>query len=312
VNLADERLGARVLSASDEFFASKENLIKHSPAIFIPDKYTDRGKWMDGWESRRRRGPGHDSCVVKLCGPGLARGIIVDTSHFTGNYPESCSIEGCEDLEKADWFEIVPRAPLRGNGENLFSAASQKRCSAVRLNIFPDGGVARLRVFGEIAPRKFSLASDLAAITNGASAVCCSDEFFGCMESPLLPGFATDMSDGWETRRRRGLGNDWLVVRLACPARIHRIELDTDHFKGNFPQSASVESASLNRKVLADEVRQITWRPLLLQTPLKADFRHVFEISPRDRSLADHLRLQIYPDGGIARFRVFGESDAWV
>ncbi|HEX2715238.1 MAG TPA: hypothetical protein VHM88_23920, partial [Candidatus Acidoferrales bacterium] len=155
VDLASERLGGVVLAANDEFFAPKENLLKPAKPIFIEGKYTDAGKWMDGWETRRRRTPGFDWCLIRLGLPGILRGVIVDTAHFKGNYPEHCSLEGCTldgnpDAEKLTgretrWDEILPKSGLKGDVENRFVIETPQRSTHLRFNIFPDGGVARLR-----------------------------------------------------------------------------------------------------------------------------------------------------------------------
>src|SRR5690348_836619 len=152
VDLASARLGGQALATNDDFFAEKENLIKPEPPVFIPGKYTDRGKWMDGWETRRRRTPGHDFCVIRLGLGGAIEGVDVDTSHFKGNFPEACSIEACESatdkLDEAAWGEILPRSPLAGDTHNLFPIHDARRLTHLRLHIYPDGGVARLRVHG--------------------------------------------------------------------------------------------------------------------------------------------------------------------
>src|SRR5688500_14013608 len=155
IDLASARVGGAALIANDEFFAPKEGLIKPGPALWREGEYTERGKWMDGWETRRRREPGYDWCILRLGLPGIIHGVIVDTRFFTGNYPEACSIEACavEGLpdphalaENAEWTEILPRSSLRGDTANPFSVSTAARFTHVRLNIFPEGGVARLRV----------------------------------------------------------------------------------------------------------------------------------------------------------------------
>jgi len=160
VDLAGARLGGSVLYATDDFFAPKENLLKPDKPVWKEHEYTDRGKWMDGWESRRKRVPGHDFAVIRLGLPGVLRGVVVDTSYFRGNYPESCSIEACalppeSDLDAllaAEWIEVLPRAALKGDSENEFPIGAPYAVTHLRFNIFPDGGVARLRVHGEVVP----------------------------------------------------------------------------------------------------------------------------------------------------------------
>src|SRR3989338_3126061 len=149
-DLAVETLGGRAIVSSDEFFAPKENLVRSAQPVFVADRYTDRGKWMDGWESRRRRSPGFDYCVVQLGLRGVVRGVVVDTSFFKGNYPEYCSIEGTDSqvLETAMWRTLVSKLPLCGDTLNGFAVNDSAPVSLVRLNIYPDGGVARFRVHG--------------------------------------------------------------------------------------------------------------------------------------------------------------------
>jgi allantoicase len=327
VDLAAERLGGRVIAANDEFFAPKENLLKVSKPIFIEGKFTARGKWMDGWETRRRRTPGHDWCIVRLGLPGTIRGIIVDASFFKGNYPERCSIEGC-DLgsgppyrnekkallaAKTKWVELLPESRLAGDSQNPFPIEHPGRFTHLRLNIFPDGGVARLRVHGEVAPRASRSPHaqfDLVAVENGGRIIASSDQFFGEPLNMLMPGLARNMGEGWETRRRRGPGHDWAIVKLGTPGIIRRIEVSTAHFKGNFPESCAIDAcfaADAAADAGADALKE--WKPLLAKSPLKANARHAFRKQLHKIGPATHLRLNIYPDGGISRFRVFGAAN---
>src|SRR5882672_8442584 len=314
IDLASERLGGAVLFANDEFFAPKENLLKPSVPVFIEGKYTDLGKWMDGWESRRRRTPGFDWCLVRLGLPGVIRGIVVDTSHFKGNYPESCSLEACaldglgtnEQLtgDSVSWTEVLPKVNLNGDSLNPFAISSHERWTHLRFKIYPDGGVARLRVYGEVLPdlgrlKQIGGEIDLAAAENGGLVLSCSDMFFGNRHNLLMPGRAVNMSDGWETRRRRGPGHDWNLVALAGRARIRAIELDTSHFKGNFPDTCSVEACDGNPE-------KAEWHEILGRTKLQAHTRHVFVEELADDGPATHLRLNVFPDGGVSRMRVFG------
>ncbi|MGH7528375.1 MAG: allantoicase [Gemmatimonadales bacterium] len=312
VDVAAARLGGTVLLANDEFFAPKENLLQASKPVWREGEYTDRGKWMDGWETRRRRTPGHDWCLVRLGVPAVVHGVVVDTSFFKGNYPEQCSLEACAvdgtaDAEalaegnEVEWTAILPRSALRGDAENSFPVAHRDRITHLRFNIFPDGGVARLRVYGEPVthPRlRPDVEADLAALENGGLVVGCSDMFFGHRHNLILPGRSTHMGDGWETKRRRGPGHDWIVVRLAARGVIRRIEVDTDHFKGNAPESCSVEVGD------APGATPEHWTTLLGRTALRPDTQHQFEVSAAGP--ASHARLAIYPDGGIARLRLLG------
>ncbi|MFL5422592.1 MAG: allantoicase [Myxococcales bacterium] len=326
IDLAAERAGGSVLLANDEFFAPKEALIKTTPAEWREGVYNERGKWMDGWETRRRRTPGYDWCIVRLGIPGIIRGVVVDTSFFRGNYPESCSIEaaaveGTPDAETvaraASWTEILARSPLQGDSRNEFVVQRATPFTHLRLNIYPDGGVARLRVHGEgyFDARRHHPGSeiDLAAAENGGQVLLVSDMFFGNRHNAIMPGRSTHMGDGWETRRRRGPGHDWAIVKLATRGTVHRVEVDTDHYKGNAPGRCMVESCDARSVPNADiqtlASRVGAWRVLLGETPLEPHTRHRFtELTASGP--ATHVRLNIYPDGGIARLRLYGMPES--
>ncbi|MEP6636771.1 MAG: allantoicase [Acidobacteriota bacterium] len=318
IDLAAEKLGGAVLFANDEFFAPKENLLKASEPIFIEGKYTDLGKWMDGWESRRRRTPGFDWCIIRLGLPGIVRGVIVDTSYFRGNYPEQCSLEACaidgqptvDQLtdESTQWNEILPLSNLGGDSRNPFPIEYSSRVTHLRFKIYPDGGVARLRVFGEAVPdwKRIARAGgevDLAAIENGGLALTCSDMFFGNRHNLIMPGRAQNMSDGWETKRRRGPGHDWVIIMLGRPGHISRLEVDTSWFKGNFPESCSLEGCQTVGHVLPMDLE---WKQVLPRTKLQAHTRHYFEDEVLNCGTVSHLRFNIFPDGGVSRLRVYG------
>lgn len=321
IDLASERLGGAVLYANDDFFAPKENLLKQAAPVFIEGKYTDRGKWMDGWESRRRRTPGFDWCIIRLGLPGIIRGVVVDTSFFRGNYPEQCSLEACavdgypdvEQLTSAavQWTEILPVSQLQGDSQNPFAIESGERCTHLRFKIFPDGGVARLRVYGEVVPDWNALVRrgeiDLAAVENGARVLACSDMFFGHRHNLIMPGRAADMSDGWETKRRRGPGYDWSVIKLATTGDIRRIEVDTSHFKGNYPDSCSIEACDAGDKTVDEsQLESLTWQEILPNTKLQAHTRHFYEEEIKRTGAVTHVRFNIYPDGGVSRLRIYG------
>jgi allantoicase len=308
-DLASERLGAAVLAANDEFFAPKESLVKPAPAEWRAGEYTERGKWMDGWETRRRRDGGdHDWCIVRLGARGTVQGVDVDTSFFRGNFPESCAIDAgdvnglppIDEVVRTGWREIVPRSSLTGDSHNLIAVEGARPATHLRLRIFPDGGVARLRVYGEVVPDWDRLRRhgdvDLAAVEHGALVLACSDMFYGSRHNLIMPGDATHMGDGWETKRRRGPGHDWTVVRLGAAGTIRRAEVDTRHFKGNAPGACSIDASR----------DQQDWKELLPRTPLQPHTRHLFEGELRSIGDVTHARLNIFPDGGIARLRLFG------
>ena len=320
IDLASEKLGGAVLSANDDFFAQKENLLKPAAAIWIEGKYTDLGKWMDGWETRRRRSPRLDEkfdwCVIRLGMPGEIKGVVVDTAFFRGNYPSHCSLEACTvdgqpDIERllgseTQWSEILPLSVLQGDSQNKFEIASPGRVTHLRFKIYPDGGVARLRVHGNVIPdwdalRKRNSEIDLAAAENGGDVPLASDMFFGHRHNLIMPGLAQDMSDGWESQRRRGPGHDWCIVKLGTNGTITRVEIDTSHFKGNYPESGSLEGGVST----SDDLDKIEWRELLPMAKLQAHTRHTFaELA--DLGNITHVRFNIFPDGGVSRLRLFG------
>ena len=331
-DLASARVGGRVVAANDEFFAPKSNLLKPEPAIFVAGKFTTRGKWMDGWETRRRRTPGHDWCVIKLGMSGNIKGVDVDTSFFTGNFPSHCSIDALRvsvaPTRKTHggiggpWVTILPKTELRGDSHNLFEIGPPEfyklspeplaigfDWTHVRLNIYPDGGVARLRVYGDVSvdwTRVGHRVVDLAEIRNGGLVLGASDMHFGAKDNMIMPGRAKNMGDGWETRRRRGPGHDWAVLRLGRMGLVKRVEIDTNHFKGNYPDSASIEGCRASFGSTLEQLGTANWKELLPQSKLKAHCRHNFSRQLREIGPLSHVRLNIYPDGGISRFRVYG------
>ena len=316
VDLAAERVGGRALVANDEFFAEKENLLKPGRGVFIADKYTDRGKWMDGWESRRRRTPGNDWCVVQLGLRGIIKQVDIDTNHFLGNHPPFASLDAVcltngfpAEVETLSWSPILEKSPLNPGSQNLFPISSEQSWTHVRLNIFPDGGVARLRVYGIVVPDwskvKLGEVIDLAAVENGGVPLACSDMFFSSMNNLIMPGRSENMGDGWETKRRRGPGHDWIILKLGLPGAIQKIEVDTNHFKGNYPDTCSIEGVAAPGASIED-LASAQWAEILPQTKLQAHTRHFFEKELARLDGCTHLRLNIYPDGGVSRLRVWG------
>jgi len=317
VNLASARLGARAVAATDQFFAPLERMLADAPAIFIPDKYDENGKWMDGWESRRRRVPGHDHAVIALAAAGRIDGFDIDTAHFTGNYPPACSIEACRSEtdpgDDAQWTEILQITALSPSAHHYAACDNDEIWTHLRLNIYPDGGVARLRVFGrpEIGAAALEAGEiDLAAALNGGRILAFSDAHYGSYHRMLAPGRGLDMGDGWETRRRREPGNDWIIVALGTRGTVAHAAVDTAHFKGNFPESCSIQAADLTgfQDDLTDAVitSSMFWPTLLPRQPLSADAEHAFEEEVAAVGPVTHIRLNIFPDGGISRLRLFG------
>jgi allantoicase len=304
-DLAVRTLGGSVVWANDESFAERQNLILPSPSSFDAGSFGHRGKVYDGWETRRRRTPGNDAAIVRLGAPGIVHGIVIDTAWFKGNFPPEASVEAAyvdgypsvDELLDTTWHPIVRRAAIKADTENAFPVTSGRRWTHVRLSIYPDGGVARLRVHGEVIPDPARLEIgivDLAALENGGRVVGCSDMFYGSPNNLISPGLARATGDGWETARRRDAGNDWVSVRLAGESRVRLAELDTSCFLHNAPGWATLSGrASRDCPVL------------LPRTRLQPDTRHRFLLA--DAPVATEVRLDIYPDGGMARLRLFGE-----
>jgi allantoicase len=304
-DLASRRMGGSVVDANDELFAERENLIRPEAPVYSPSTFGHKGQVYDGWETRRRREPGHDHAILRLGVAGVVRGVVVDTAFFTGNYPPEVSVEGAglegypspEELRAADWMELVPRSPLQGDARSPFPVPADRRCTHVRLSIYPDGGVARLRVHGEAVPDPRILATgtvDLAALANGAVVTGCSNMFYSSPANLISPGEARVMGDGWETARRRDDGNDWVELRLAGPGVVRLAELDTSHFVGNAPGWASLRGTDGGGQL-----------ELLPRTRLQPDTRHLFRL-PGTGEVAG-ARLDVFPDGGLARVRLYGE-----
>jgi allantoicase len=323
INMADQRLGAAALFATDEFFAPMVRMLNPSAPEWRAGVYDAHGKWMDGWETRRRRDQGHDYCIVQLAAPCALAMLEIDTQYFTGNYPPYASVQACcmsgspnnaAKWTELQWTELLPYSPLKGNQSNSFELEPGNIWTHLKLNIFPDGGVARFRAYGAVH-REWSYSAgaasiDLAAALNGGRALVCSDEHYGSMRNLLLPGRGASMADGWETRRRREPGYDWVVLRLGQPGRVEYVEIDTAHFKGNFPHQVSINAALLRDAPDADLTSQCLYWPLLLEPQLlQADHVVRFGVELRDLGVISHLRVNMHPDGGLSRVRVFGRPE---
>ncbi|MFT4174190.1 MAG: allantoicase [Rhodocyclaceae bacterium] len=312
VNLADPRLGAAGVSATDEFFAPLSRMLSPDEPVFIPGKYDEHGKWMDGWETRRRRNGGYDWSVIRLARPGRIVGVDIDTRHFTGNYPPGASLEAChcaqgDPADDAKWTPLLTAVALQGNSHHYLEVNSAETWTHVRLNIFPDGGIARLRIYGRPTIEwAAGDEQDMAAAANGAYVVATNNEHFGLAATLLLPGRGVNMGDGWETRRRREPGNDWCIIALAAPAIIERVVVDTAHFKGNYPDRCSLQAARITGGSDQSIITQsMFWQELLPTQKLQMDAEHTFTdlaaLGP-----VTYVRFNIFPDGGVSRLRLFG------
>ncbi|MEV5592543.1 allantoicase [Streptomyces sp. NPDC052496] len=327
VDLADRRFGAGVIAANDEFFAERENLLTPGPAVFDPERFGHKGKIMDGWETRRRRGADgahpfptdeeHDWALIRLAAPGVVRGVIVDTAHFRGNYPQQITVEATalpgspspQDLLADDvkWQEIVPRTPVRGHAANGFEVTAERRFTHLRLKQHPDGGIARLRVYGEVVPDPAWLdvlgTVDLASVLHGGVVEDASDRFYSSPAQIIQPDLSRKMDDGWENRRRRVRDtNDWVRFRLAAQGEIRAVEIDTAYLKGNAAGWAALYGCDA---ATADPADDDAWFEILPQTALQPDTPHRFAL-PRPVT-ATHVRLDVFPDGGLARMRLHGD-----
>ena len=315
-DLAVRSLGGSVVAANDELFAERENLIKPEAAGYQTYTFGHKGQVYDGWETRRRREPGFDWAIVRLGAAGVVRAVVVDTAHFKGNYPPEVSVQGCSvegyptpaELEQADWVPLVPRSAVRGDTQNSFAVEVPLRFTHVRLCMHPDGGVARLRVHGEVVPDPRFLSAgavDLAALEHGGDVSGCSNMFYSSPTNLISPGLARLMGEGWETARRRDDGNDWVELRLAGAGVVRLAELDTSYFVGNAPGWASLRAVDARA---ADPDDPAAWAELLPRTRLLPDTRHRFRLD--DGAEATHVRLDVYPDGGMARVRLYGDLTA--
>jgi allantoicase len=313
LDLASRWLGGTVMAASDESFGAKESLLFPAEPVFEPGHYGPHGEIVDGWETRRRRQPGHDWTLIRLGTPGTITSIEVDTRFFTGNYPESCRIEACgaegypgpDELNESgtEWAEIVPRSALRGDARTSFPVSDQHRYTHLRLSIFPDGGVSRLRAYGQVIPDPRGLEQltiDLASQEHGGLVIDSSDSFYTSAQLLNRPGQARSMGEGWETRRRRGPGYDYAIIRLAFPGQIRLIVADTAHFRYNASAAIAVHASTDPQP----QPGSPDWQPLLPETRLQPDTKHTFPVTCPDPAAS--IRVDAIPDGGLSRIRAIG------
>lgn len=315
-NLASADLGTRIVSCTDEFFAGAERMLQASEPVFIVGKFDDHGKWMDGWETRRRRNGGHDHAIIELGLPGVIRGLDINTSHFTGNFPPAASVLACHSPGDPDadtvWVELLPATSLNGNSHHFHAIQDERVWTHLRLNIFPDGGVARLRVYGQPAcdwdRRDPDALYEVSALANGGRIVAYNDAHFGVPTGLIKPGRGVNMGDGWETRRRREPGNDWLILELGHAVTVEKIEIDTAHFKGNYPDRISIQAARVAESTDQSLVTQaMFWPELLGEQKTEMDKQHFYEGSQiKAIGPVSHVRLNIFPDGGVSRVRIWG------
>ena len=315
-NLASPKIGTKIIGVSDDFFGAASRMLDDKEPVFIEDKYDEHGKWMDGWESKRRRDGGNDWAIIELGSPGIISEVDIDTSFFTGNFPPFASIEGLYSDKKptkdSNWFEILSKSSLKGDSSNKFKIQSKTKINYIKLQIFPDGGVARLRLLGEVklnwdSHNKNGLI-ELSSLKLGGAIVAFNNAHYGDVSALLSDGRGKTMGDGWETRRRREPGHDWIIIKLATEGLIKQIEIDTAHFKGNYPDQASVQVSNFDEGKNLEEIINDSqnWSYILNKTKLQADNIHNYEIDNKSTEGITYVRLNIYPDGGVSRLRVFG------
>jgi allantoicase len=317
IDLAQPRLGSTVIFRTDDFFASADRIIDPSEPVFKEGLFDKNGKWMDGWESRRKRTPGHDYLIIKLGKPGSISKVNVDTSHFNGNQPSKISIEACnsksDNIKNFKWKSLLGKKKTKANSPHIFKTFSKSVFTHIKLNIFPDGGVARIRLYGNISKEKNDFRNktiNLASLLDGASVIACNNEHFGKAENILAPGKAKNMGDGWETRRRRDKGFDWLILNSIDGEKIDKIEISTHHFKGNFPSHCSLQAAYITAKKTSSSIVSGSnkWKTLMNKTTLKANKTHTFRNVLMKNDKINFIKINIFPDGGISRFRIFGKA----
>ena len=313
-NLADARIGAKIMGCSDEFFAKAKRMLNADAPIFIEDKFDNHGKWMDGWETRRKRHAGYDWCIVKLGVAGKIYGLDIDTTFFTGNYPAAAALEACyapdDQLDQAKWHSLLPNSILGSSQHHIFDIASDQVFTHIRLNIFPDGGIARLRVYGEvqIQLKDSNQTLDLLALENGGRVIAYSDAHYGHPRNLINPGRGVNMGDGWETKRRRAPGFDWCVLALGQAGRIEKIEIDTAHFKGNFPAQVSIQAVYVQDATDPQLIPQSMFWPFLLKAQdMQMDHVHSYIHEVLAHEKISHIRVNMIPDGGISRIRLWGK-----
>ena len=317
IDLTNPLLGTKVIKFSDQFFAPAKRILNPAPPVFRENVFDKNGKWMDGWETRRRRSKGNDFIVIKLGQPSKIKIIDIDTSFFNGNQPEYAQVEGCFSkkniLDKVKWIKISKKIKIKPNYNNILKSISTKTFNYIRLNIYPDGGVARLRLFGNIdlsLQKSFSKKNiDLASINNGSLAVACSDEHFGNSNNILLPGKSKNMGNGWETRRRRGKGYDWVIIKFGQIGVPNSFEINTHYFKGNYPESFTIQASNIKKsksiKSIINDSKK--WLTIINKKKLKPNSSCKIKLNRKFYKKFNYIKLNIYPDGGISRFRVFGK-----
>ncbi|KAI9480923.1 MAG: Allantoicase [Benjaminiella poitrasii] len=315
INLASSALQTAVIKVTDEFFAPASMMLNPEPPIHAPNKFVETGSWMDGWESKRHN-ESYDWCIIKLGFPGTIDGFDIDTSYFTGNHAPAVSVEatylphGTALENDVEWTEILPKVELSPNSNNIFALEKQTAVyTHLRLNNYPDGGIARFRVYGNINPKfpeNKDEIIDLLFIGNGGKAVYASDEYYGSGNLLILPGRGTNMGDGWQTARSRVEGySDYIVFRLGAAGHILQAEVDTTHFRGNYPKQIKIEATNTTDNIPGKDAK---WLTIVKPSNTGPDNVFYFDSAYTDKVFT-HIKLSIFPDGGIKRLRLYGIVD---
>ena len=318
IDLAQSRLGSKIVFKTNEFFAPAKRIINPWPPVFKEGVFDKHGKWMDGWETKRKRGKGYDYLILKLGRPGRISKIDIDTSYFSGNQPTKVSLQACFSKKKlpnknSKWTTILKKKPTKANSHHFFNIKNKSIFTHIKLNIYPDGGVARIRIYGsmEILKNFTGKVLNLTSVLHGATPIACNNEHFGRAENILAPGMGKNMGDGWETRRSRGKNFDWLIIKCAVAGKINKIQIDTHHFKGNYPDKCSIQAAFIDKKISSRAIvnNSKKWKLLLNKVKLHAHQKHNFKNNLMKDKKVNYIKINIFPDGGISRIRVFGKTE---
>ena len=318
IDLAQSRLGSKIVFKTNEFFAPAKRIINPWPPVFKEGVFDKHGKWMDGWETRRKRGKGYDYLILKLGRSGPISKVDIDTSYFSGNQPTKVSLQACFSKKKlpnknSKWTTILKKKPTKANSHHFFNIKNKSIFTHIKLNIFPDGGVARIRIYGSMKILKNFTGKvlNLTSVLNGATPIACNNEHFGRAENILASGMGKNMGDGWETRRSRGKNFDWLIIKCAVAGKINKIQIDTHHFKGNYPDKCSIQAALIDKKISSRAIvnNSKKWKLLLNKVKLHAHQKHNFKNNLMKDKKVNYIKINIFPDGGISRIRVFGKTE---
>ena len=318
IDLAQSRLGSKIVFKTNEFFAPAKRIINPWPPVFKEGVFDKHGKWMDGWETKRKRGKGYDYLILKLGRPGRISKIDIDTSYFSGNQPTKVSLNACFSKKKlpdknSKWTTILKKKPTKANSHHFFNIKNKSIFTHIKLNIYPDGGIARIRIYGSMKILKNFTGKvlNLTSVLHGATPIACNNEHFGRAENILAPGMGKNMGDGWETRRSRGKNFDWLIIKCAAAGKINKIQIDTHHFKGNYPDKCSIQAAFIDKKISSRAIvnNSKKWKLLLNKVKLYAHKKHNFKNNLMKSKKINYIKINVFPDGGISRIRVFGKTE---